>query len=1033
MIRDAWKEHQLNAHTQQPASTDDLIDSIKTLSGAHARTFDLVQDVNLAGLFYRLSAKDFDLKGKQIDTSLTPTAPATLPDLDVIDSIFEHLLRDQNDTKQLSPQQVQLIVNLRLYACFAHPSPLHASYEALRVLHKLIRFKLSWSMHPTTLQVLVNFAKMGFDRRLGALLVVLVRKQTAASPLLPQNDTLARAIADLSIVQLRSLVQLDRRRARRLFLQCFADPTANTILQELPPVMVAALLEALVRSEEGAAEDPHVRRLASILDRHVMSTPSNPLDLNLQYCIVALAAERALAQVTSLLHNSSLKPLNRWLMTLAANGHLDNPETSEAVHAVLLRSQSRRFDELDTEPEVKRFLFNTFDQYSDVKAGTSSWAWAVRVLLGMSSSLIRPSYKGRRRDYWAPDFSVNLLQVHEADALLEAYLQQPEFSPPTPFLCLPLMQNLLAQFPPRIDRCMVIYRSMTRGSTRPRWLTNGLEFLSHLRDSNDGRTADQDRLGDGQESPREGPDQQTMTLLLEYCFLCDPPDVAHIKEIMQDAVTSHPQRLHVLSPRQRVRYMAFLLPLLETEEAAEVWESLCEGERGRRTKTDLWSHDWNSDLWHALIEHLSGLDSRFTKPNASLLLSHLMDKRPFGWVTDSDKVLRNPLRVPLPLLLKILSSAVQEGQIQETKYLWTTLLHKLAMMATQANTAVSRGQYQWTSHESTSGIYEAVRLLHDFILEDRTSQPDVALSNALMNAYNRCKSPGTVYDIWEALAVATLRTHGSLLRSELDHNDSSSSSSSSSASASSPHDGGGGAQPNSRLRRGQTDKESSRAVTMDGVTVAILLDTAGRFGPGVRGKRAWNFITRLDADLIASIEQRLESNPTHPETMTPAERRKKAYLLARPHLIRNMSAWNSWLEFLCRQGHLNVALEQLDIMKNVEASYGVVDPQDGSAGASSSANAERERVGGGGGAIKPSAKTLGTMLRFAARERDRARKKAEAAANKDEDQEHGAQAQQKAVVAVDQSEWAILRKRVQDGEFGPDIWAKVKDAGTTFL
>lgn len=996
-------------------TSEELIEFLRILSGAREpSTFAAAQKVDLSGPHYQLSEEDFDIdviakKGKQraigsptADATLRPIAPATNVDYAAIEAIYTHLV----ETMQLTQKQLCDAVKLRLYACFSLESPRRAAREAFAFLRESQRYT---ELDIGTLQMLINLARTGENHRMGAVLLRILRKRLTSGVFSLDDGSVSMAIADLAIFQMRSPLNMDRRRATVLLKRTILRDSAASaaVLASLPPVTIAALLDALVRSSSNAVESNDAQRLATLLDRDIMSRPAGSGDPDLPLCIAALTTERALARIATTLSTPQLRPLKSWLTRLASRGHLHDEAASAAVLAILLRSRSRRLDQCETEPEVTAFVQNTSERYLDLRASSSSWAWGLRVLLGMSSSLIRPSYSGRRRDRRSSSNSQpgappppSLLQVHEANVLLETCMSPPHNIHPTPFLALPLLRNLMAQFPPQIERCMDVYRAMRRVDVRRGgWIG---ELLSHNRCA--------DATSSSALSSAAGPDTATIQLLLDSLFACEPPEKEYIKEIITDLTTDSRMlnATRMLRANLRVRYTALVLGLINEDEAPRFAAAFF-GDGGVQNSdqgASAWSSDWNASHWKTLIEHLSGLGELSTggvrsteNVVASTMLPTPMSPPPSRrtW-TDH---LHTPLRVSLPLLMRVISSAVQSRQVTQGGHLFTAILHKFGHMATAAvasekarvkgNIGGDFGVVHYGNPSATlpssAAVLEAVGLLHDFIIEDRALEPDAALMTALMNAYNRCRSPREVYEIWDALAVASLTSHGNVVAKRAD-------------------DAMGGSvfgEPNgpTTSTAGSPAPCSSHAV-MNGAAVSCLLDTSGRYGPEARGRRAWRFAGRLDEDLIAAVKGRMggiSGNDRDEEESA----RSRSYLHARPHLLRSRNAWNSWLEFLCRRRCLAEALEELEAMKRQSELHGVKDDKhDG--------DASDPHV------IRPDAKTVGMMLRFAARERDWQQAR----------NEGGGGGQQNSTLAT---AWETLRARVKAGEFGSEIWEKVKDAG----
>ena len=119
----------------------------------------------------------------------------------------------------------------------------------------------------------------------------------------------------------------------------------------------------------------------------------------------------------------------------------------------------------------------------------------------------------------------DLLKIDEANHLFNSFQPRLPSSIATPFLVYPLLQALLACFPPKIDLCMSIYRQM-----RPASQESHLNFLRHLsifaKDSVRPPAA-------------EGPDRETLVLLLGWLSKHDfyrDRSKDHLVAIVEDLV-----------------------------------------------------------------------------------------------------------------------------------------------------------------------------------------------------------------------------------------------------------------------------------------------------------------------------------------------------------------------------------------------------------------------------------------------------------------------------------------------------------------
>lgn len=197
--------------------------------------------------------------------------------------------------------------------------------------------------------------------------------------------------------------------------------------------------------------------------------------------------------------------------------------------------------------------------------------------------------------------------------------------------------------------------------------------------------------------------------------------------------------------------------------------------------------------------------------------------------------------------------------------------------------------------------YVGVKATHEMLKQDEGLEPDLPLINALMNAYNRVDEPAMVLAIWDSL-LAT--------RQEI-----------------------------------------------DGVTLSVFFDTAGRHGLLSLARKAITTIRRIEAE---AATQRREGTV-----------RRSAM---------SKGAWDSWLECLARCGRLEEAIELVfGEMRRVAfreaiAAGDLTEPQLSVTDliVKSTQAPVRDKKGQ---VVGPDAKTLGTLLKFAARERDRRQKR----------------------------------------------------------
>ncbi|SPO20399.1 uncharacterized protein UTRI_00796_B [Ustilago trichophora] len=198
--------------------------------------------------------------------------------------------------------------------------------------------------------------------------------------------------------------------------------------------------------------------------------------------------------------------------------------------------------------------------------------------------------------------------------------------------------------------------------------------------------------------------------------------------------------------------------------------------------------------------------------------------------------------------------------------------------------------------------YLGVRATHEMLKRDERLEPDLPLINALMNAYNRAEEPAMVLAIWDSL-LAT--------RQEI-----------------------------------------------DGITLSVFFDTAGRHGLLALARKAISTVRRIES-----------------ETADRGVYRRSAM---------SKGAWDSWLECLARCGRLEEAIELAFGEMRRTLFREAIDAGDFDSAADQSQLSVANLVVGStqapvrdrrGQVVGPDAKTLGTLLKFAARERDRRQKR----------------------------------------------------------
>ncbi|KAK0552041.1 hypothetical protein OC845_001900 [Tilletia horrida] len=213
---------------------------------------------------------------------------------------------------------------------------------------------------------------------------------------------------------------------------------------------------------------------------------------------------------------------------------------------------------------------------------------------------------------------------------------------------------------------------------------------------------------------------------------------------------------------------------------------------------------------------------------------------------------------------------------------------------------------------------EAIASIHKLIYLDVNLEPDLPLINALMNAYGHLGQLDQVMPIWQSLVNLSGGGRSSLY----DHADG----------------------------EGRIPSEKSPLVSnrMDAQSVSIVLDAcAFASAPGAltRARKVVGWVRHRDR-LVFSQARRNHADSSKARS---------------PVALMSKGAWDTWLECLCRRGQLREAIhvlkeemipilaEQRKLLREYPSASGQANAQD-----------------------EPDAKTLGTLLRFAARDRDAA-------------------------------------------------------------
>lgn len=918
-----------------------------------------MSSLDLSNGDYSLSRDDFDLKDKpQEPQEKNPSSPRSP-------------LSD--DALQELQKRIDRITDMRIRPRFAKEAYLifGCAHSHRRrpgdggdddddsPFKQLLRRYPYWAPKRTSIQPMVNIMRRtGSVEEMQRLFNALPHQLSTKN----RPEDLSGAL-DLCVVGLQAPSQKLRESARSYLSSLLSSDLS---LELTSSVQLAALLANYCRAAHGWADDPLAAKMAHEVEDRMSTAPlgeaashGQEAGRHHQMLLYSIAVQRSMSSASATRGRwSSASALTRWIDRIRYRGFLADASSSYLVHSIILRAHGREMALCETADEAMLLMQRITDDCNQLAAGRSSWSWAIRGLLDMETSLVRPidADDTLRRP------TSDLLKIDEANHLFNSFQPRLPSSIATPFLVYPLLQALLACFPPKIDLCMSIYRHM-----RPASQDSHLNFLRHLSIF-------------GKDSVRppaaEGPDRETLVLLLGWLSKHDfyrDRSKDHLVAIVEDLVKD--RREWVLSSTDRMRYaFAYLCRYRDAEDGLEAWKQLS-------TQSD-WCQDWTSETWKGLIWRLAGLAHQGQGKSV---------RETRGRRASLVKSTANYPAVPLAVFMRVMVDMAQRN-FSPGIQLYTQLLKHLGQLASATNLAVSNGSPSTNIFASPAevrsflqDVYRTVHGIHSLLLFDSTLAHDLATLNALMDAYSRCERPDIVWEVWDRLALAALSSSGlrktTMKRREIVIDPE--------LEALSPSS--------------NADDQLTAAVyshgSLDAVSLSILLDTTGRHHSGSAAvRRAWRFAGKLDERTLIT----LSSSP-----------RIKDSSVEYVSLIRNQNAWNSWLEFLCRIRRLEEAVEQLDVMVQEGRAR---DQTSLSSAEAATRVANEEPISFTAESIpRPDAKTLSTLLRFAAQRRDQEAARRMVMA---ETQRHSSQS----------SIWHQLRNRIKRGEFG-QIWHQVKDIG----
>lgn len=769
-------------------------------------------------------------------------------------------------------------------------------------------------------------------------------------------------VLDLAATLLRSPVRRHRLRAResaeRVILQAGAE------LSALPPQLLSGLLWAFCRAEHGWADSALAERLARHIEEseaciQVMRGTQTPGISSLVW--MAIVAQRAMSLLPRRSSESDMDTRHRnwrmWLSQMQQKGLLEQAWYRDLASMAVQRALSDQFDACETEQEILRFFRDTKHH---LPAATSprrlSWGWGIRVLLGRSSSFVGVYDPVRWRttgqtaqvkdeDSHLLEPAPSPLHTHEANLLLDRYCAASGDCPPSFMMIGPLLYALVRQFPPQTTRAVEIY-SLAAGCA-PKRLAQSSRWAGRLPFLSSMQSIEQ-------QTPMIAP--EATDLILRHLLQRQTQDVKAAETILSRVLQSGATALFGRRRRAELAVI-FLSAVARTSDSADTrgrlafwWRSLALERQG-------------SPQYEALFQESLGHNastparvswfSRFGAKEWDHLFYALVGPPEAIGGHSSEQSRTLPLCL-LPHVVK--TELVQNGNRRKRGHLLYILqrLSRLAAMEarnwTKGTTRRSSGtadEFSATSDE----VHDTVAAIHTVIAQhqDRVVV-DEALVTALMGAYSRNRAGQVVHELWEMMVINTVRGDNAAA-------------SISSSSSSLP-----------------LTSTVPAAPQINQINTGVYLDACGWSRAEALGRRAWAFAGKVEAN-------------------------RRARGRSDGH-IRGANTWTSWLEFLCRLGHLHEAIgTELDKMM-AECPIGV------------------------------DAKTLRTVLAFCAAARARGygeqSSRLEAPFYSTEllwqNPLDASRAHEFANIPS-KDLWWFLRARIYAGRYGPDLWEHVKLKG----
>ncbi|CAD6943815.1 unnamed protein product [Tilletia controversa] len=316
----------------------------------------------------------------------------------------------------------------------------------------------------------------------------------------------------------------------------------------------------------------------------------------------------------------------------------------------------------------------------------------------------------------------------------------------------------------------------------------------------------------------------------------------------------------------------------------------------------------------------SAMDTRRTFANR--VPRRVRDNGPVG------KVERVWIPAPPELVISIFWDMLQSGASPPPP-VYTNLLHYYTKLVKSSRQSVFSASSD-ASHDTPSDAElasiqdhqrrliasEAITSLHKLIHLDINLEPDLPLINALMNAYGHLGQIHDVLPIWQSLVNLS-----------------------------------GGAKVSLSSAGAGGEGQGRVANRMDGQSVAIVLDACGFAAslPLSRARSVVSWVRHRDR-LATSFAVKSRSTASSSSPGVGGSRPRP------PEFLMSKGAWDAWLECLCRRGHVREAFEVFtqEMVPTLETQRRTFHHDN---------RRDRDQA-------RPDTKTLGTLLRFAARERD---------------------------------------------------------------